>query len=624
MAVKKILLGNIKGPQGNTGATGPRGPQGEQGVQGPQGNQGPAGTQGVPGEQGPKGDTGPAGAQGPKGETGATGATGPQGPQGVKGDTGVRGSRWVVGNAITGTNTTATAYPTGITDSLVNDMYLNRETGMFYRCTTAGNASTALWVYVGVLAGGAIPEDIEEMISTVQSTSGGAFAQPGWYRVAEYSGTATAIQGSYGNSCEIIIKRVYVNNVNEEHRILLRSKYNFQQFCAVECSSNGGAAHLVSKIRYTYDSDKAYIEIYYAGTTTNNAEIILNDVKDYVNKWQAITPTLTQETVDGVTVATTYDIPANASPVTDLDLAEYLPLTGGYINGDLRLWSDGEEYRTFRLRNSKRDILIRIAGNGTFQIVDNATSTVLADSVAGGKLNIDGTASGNLPLTGGTVNGDIKQRVDTESFIQHQLKNAKRNVYFQIAPDGGFYLYDETNNKYIFLTTLGGGYTWYGTATGNLPLEGGTLTRTARKILILDNTHESATGAAIGYSVKGTSLGEIGVSVDKVPFYNNGAAEYGLLHTGNFSSYALPLTGGKISGGYTPLTINNGSTNNGVAIGFSAIGAAFGFLGFQGVDKPVYIPSVGSGSKSLLHTGNSAKTAIQESAPSDTNSLWVW
>lgn len=56
---------NIKGPKGDTGATGPQGPKGDTGATGP---------------QGPKGDTGETGPQGPKGDTGATG---PQGPAGT-------------------------------------------------------------------------------------------------------------------------------------------------------------------------------------------------------------------------------------------------------------------------------------------------------------------------------------------------------------------------------------------------------------------------------------------------------------------------------------------------------------------------------------------------------------
>ena len=44
-------------------------------------------------------------------------------------------------------------FSTGITDSLVNDMYLNTNTGNTYRCTVAGNASTAKWVYTGNIKG---------------------------------------------------------------------------------------------------------------------------------------------------------------------------------------------------------------------------------------------------------------------------------------------------------------------------------------------------------------------------------------------------------------------------------------------------------------------------------------
>lgn len=66
-AAKWAYVGNIKGPKGDTGATGA---------------QGPKGATGATGAQGPKGDTGATGAQGPKGDTGATGAQGPKGADG--------------------------------------------------------------------------------------------------------------------------------------------------------------------------------------------------------------------------------------------------------------------------------------------------------------------------------------------------------------------------------------------------------------------------------------------------------------------------------------------------------------------------------------------------------------
>lgn len=114
----------------------------------PKGDKGDTGAVGATGPQGP---TGATGAQGPKGDTGATGATG---AKGATGTTGTRGSRWNTGTAITGTSTTATVFSnSGITDALVNDMYLNTSTGAVYRCTVAGAAAAAKWVYVGSIKG---------------------------------------------------------------------------------------------------------------------------------------------------------------------------------------------------------------------------------------------------------------------------------------------------------------------------------------------------------------------------------------------------------------------------------------------------------------------------------------
>lgn len=66
MATVKTLLGNVKGPKGDTGPQGETGPQGPQGEQGPAGADGANGTDGAPGAQGP---TGPQGPQGPKGDS---------------------------------------------------------------------------------------------------------------------------------------------------------------------------------------------------------------------------------------------------------------------------------------------------------------------------------------------------------------------------------------------------------------------------------------------------------------------------------------------------------------------------------------------------------------------------
>ena len=66
----------------------------------------------------------------------------------LRGSTGAS-SEWYAGTGITGTSTTATIFSgSGISAATVGDMYLNTSTYNTYRCTTAGAASAAKWVYV--------------------------------------------------------------------------------------------------------------------------------------------------------------------------------------------------------------------------------------------------------------------------------------------------------------------------------------------------------------------------------------------------------------------------------------------------------------------------------------------
>ena len=71
-----------------------------------------------------------------------------QGTKGDKGDTGDRGATWYAGTGITGTSTTAKVFSgSGVSSAIVGDHYLNTSTQNVYRCTVAGAASTAKWVY---------------------------------------------------------------------------------------------------------------------------------------------------------------------------------------------------------------------------------------------------------------------------------------------------------------------------------------------------------------------------------------------------------------------------------------------------------------------------------------------
>lgn len=76
------------------------------------------------------------------------------GQTGAQGAAGVPGSVWYTGTGITGTSTTATAFSgSGVADAKVNDQYLNTSTGNTYKCTVAGAASVAKWIYTGNIKG---------------------------------------------------------------------------------------------------------------------------------------------------------------------------------------------------------------------------------------------------------------------------------------------------------------------------------------------------------------------------------------------------------------------------------------------------------------------------------------
>ena len=114
----------------------------------------------------------------------------------LKGNTGATGTRGSVinyGTAITGTSTTATAFSgSGLSSSLVNDMYINTSTFYLYRCTVAGNAANAKWVYVGSIKGTKGEKGANGVTPTIKAANGTDIGTVGTPSVtSSTSGTTT-------------------------------------------------------------------------------------------------------------------------------------------------------------------------------------------------------------------------------------------------------------------------------------------------------------------------------------------------------------------------------------------------------------------------------------------------
>lgn len=161
-----------------------------------------------------------------------------------------------------------------------------------------------------------------------------------------------------------------------------------------------------------------------------------------------------------------------------------------------------------------------------------------------------------------------------------------------------------------------------------LNTSGGTITSSNYDGLIIKRASDSA-GALIAFENNGGRLGLFGFEgAKKVPIVYLGAdtSSYKtLIHSGNYSSYALPLSGGTIDGSSssvtTPLTINttyyyevsvidfNHKGVNRGGVGLYANGAWLVYgdgerIGIRNDGKPVYALGYNQNGYELIHSGN--------------------
>ena len=160
---------------------------------------------------------------------------------------------------------------------------------------------------------------LQSDISKIQTSSSARISAIGWYRVAEYThAEASYVTGTASNTFKLIVKRNSNSANGETHELLINSIRNTQN---IKSLNSKCGAQTFTKARYVNDTtnSKDYIEVYYNTSVYNQVLFAVSDVLDYKSCWQAITPTLTQETAEGCTVTCTYDIPKEVSILTTAD-----------------------------------------------------------------------------------------------------------------------------------------------------------------------------------------------------------------------------------------------------------------------------------------------------------------
>lgn len=237
---------------------------------------------------------------------------------------------------------------------------------------------------------------LQSAVDGIQTMSIGIL-QTGWNRVAEYNASESQMRGTFANTCEILLQRTSFT-YNSHCKLVLDSVTDIQKFYAVDANAR---TQVYTKVRYVKDPTnlKAYIEVYCSDSDVNTIVTINAPRVSGYPYWQAITPTLTAETVDGVTATTTYDIPANVTPTTTADLANYLPNKDATITGSggIPLNLKGSNVSYIRFLNSSGTEL------GLLGLYTDGSPVYYANGKINNILHSGNVGSYALPIGGGTV-----------------------------------------------------------------------------------------------------------------------------------------------------------------------------------------------------------------------------
>lgn len=244
-----------------------------------------------------------------------------------------------------------------------------------------------------------------------------------------------------------------------------------------------------------------------------------------------------------------------------------------------------------------------LSWNGSEWVNIKQSSLVPDLSAYASKSFVSDALEGYLPLTGGTINGSLILNSPNSDYALHfQTGLGAGWIGFQANSERWFVTNRNWSADYTLLHT--GNYSQYA-----LPRSGGTISGN----LTVD-----------GYIVKSGHFFGVNNN-DNAEWYvtdKNWQNTYTLIHSGNFSDYALPKSGGTISG---ILTINDLSSAN-PFIYFQANGSTRAGVGYYS-DYGTYIYNAASGTilgikddgtphynmSTIIHSGNVGDYAITSS-----------
>lgn len=242
-----------------------------------------------------------------------------------------------------------------------------------------------------------------------------------------------------------------------------------------------------------------------AGNQTVWNALVANSTWSYIESGNEVVGIRMIAWPDGSSGLYEYDVPGG-------NLSTLWLRSGTTLSTDFHLWvgSDVDSYVNI-LKSGTIALSAPTGGKIEFCYDGEIPATASIYESARGQLTLTGHATLDLPLTGGTVSGSIAISATGKGF---NLTDSSGTTY------GG--IYDNGNNL------------WIGATSSTSPHHRGAN----------GNTYISAgynTSSAAGNST-------IYISVPSLSGITWSHTSYGVLHTGNYHNYALPLSGGTLTG----------------------------------------------------------------------------
>ena len=135
------------------------------------------------------------------------------------------------------------------------------------------------------------------------------FSSAGWHRIAKI-----ACSRSYAFPCEITLKRTFANNNNECHKVMLINTHEDAVLKSIYDKSGAKLFNKIRCVRYGEGNGSAhYIDVYYNGAESNPSSITINDNVNSLNlHWELIEKQIVPETATGETVLAELEFEANS------------------------------------------------------------------------------------------------------------------------------------------------------------------------------------------------------------------------------------------------------------------------------------------------------------------------